>query len=389
MIVHIMDHLDAKLAENLQQPVNNFQQDESMPTQIITSQSHHEDIVKIENLYLRHLLELSETSNLQGTNAVLPVSRLIPTMYPNVSTAEEIAEKEKLIRSFLGRFDTKAQIDILIETDRLVDEIRNFRQSIARKYDATIAHDILQKYQEADQKSLALNLDKDAKVKERVEKFNGIQIISDFDGTMSTDPKEYLDRLIPGNALVDPYLEEYGREILPLMHVLAWQRALREDPEYFLEGGKRTPLRRGVNKFLQYAKEKNIPVTIVSTGFMPFLKGAMAQLPDSEQVKLIGVSAESIVSSDKGTVIADLAQGSLDRATIFIGDGSTDRPALDARDMIACYFALEDSGFAKQLEAFNKQAREKGKFEVIYYTYNDFTDIHKKIEGFSSAPKKI
>jgi 2-hydroxy-3-keto-5-methylthiopentenyl-1-phosphate phosphatase len=384
-----MDHLDAKLAENLQQPVNNFQQDESTPAQIATSRSHHEDIVKIENLYLKHLLELGETSNLQSTNAVLPVSRLIPDMYPKASTAEEITEKEKLISSFLGRFDTRAQIDILIETDRLVREIRDFRQSIARKYNATIAHGILQKYKEADQKSLALNLDKDGKVKERVEKFNGIQIISDFDGTMSTDPKEYLDRLIPGNALVDPYLEQYGREILPLMHVLAWQRALREDPEYFLEGGKRTPLRRGVNEFLQYAREKNIPVTIVSTGFMPFLKGAMTQLPDSEQVKLIGVSAESIVSSDKGTVIADLAQGSLDRATIFIGDGSTDRPALDARDMIACYFALEGSGFAKQLEAFNKQAREKGESKVIYYTYNDFTDIHKRVEGFSSALQKI
>ena len=187
---------------------------------------------------------------------------------------------------------------------------------------------------------------------------------------MSEDPENYLFRLIPANELADPIMTEHGRDILPLMHSLYWQPLLQENADHFYAAGQYTPLRKGVNEFMEFDDKNRIPLTILSTGFVPFLRGAMSQLTASEGIDLIGVTDNSVWSSDKGTIVRDFAQSDKNRAVFFLGDGSTDVPALEAKDMIACYFALAGSSFERQLQ----------KEGALYYPYQDFNDIQSTFQ---------
>lgn len=195
-----------------------------------------------------------------------------------------------------------------------------------------------------------------------------LHIVTDLDGTITDDPTQYLDK-IPGSRIAEPLLAEKGRDSFAEVHTRVWQPILRDAPTLFEKAGKHAPLRKGVDRFFEYATERELKQTVLSANFEPFVHSVITKIPTAEYVSIYAVTADSITSTDKGTMIRHLAKTYPKRAVIFIGDGSSDIPSLEAEQYVACYFALEDSSFAKALKERN----------LPHFTYRDFDDIRLQL----------
>lgn len=93
----------------------------------------------------------------------------------------------------------------------------------------------------------------------------------------------------------------------------------------------------------------------------------------SARMLFYAVDADNITSTDKGTLVRHLAKKGAERAVVYVGDGSSDFPALDAHELVACYFGLKDSKFADELA-------ERG---LTHFTYETSHDIRLKLEQLS------
>lgn len=261
------------------------------------------------------------------------------------------------------------------EANRLTGDIYAYRQAVQEYFPTEIHAAIAQRYTRADLDTVGLGMDE--RVRARLASApEGLSISSDLDGTITKDPNSYLISHIPGSAIAEPLLEERGRASFATVFAETWQPLLQDAPEHFFEGGKQVAIREGVGDTFKYLNEINADVAIVSANFKPFVDGVLSNIPYTEDLKVIAVTPESIVSTDKGTVVKHLAQEKPDRAHVFIGDGSSDLPAIEASDVIACFFALEDTAFAMQLANRN----------LPHFTYRTFDDIRLKLEGLYVPP---
>ena len=215
----------------------------------------------------------------------------------------------------------------------------------------------------------------------RVAQFNGdIAIGSDVDKSL-TQHADYL-QYIPGSVQAENYMahSDHGRETFPLMFARYWREALTTSmADNFYLIGSHVPLREGVPEFFGLTEQAEIPVSITSANFRPFVDGVMNHLPIVNNIyTTTAVEVDDITATDKSTVVRRLARNLSDRAFFYIGDGESDLPAMDeeARQVVACYFALEGSIFAKQLEA-------EG---LPYYTYRDFRDITATLQRLGLLP---
>lgn len=202
-------------------------------------------------------------------------------------------------------------------------------------------------------------------------------LVTDLDGTITEDPTQYLDK-IPGSRIGEPFLAQKGRDSFAEVHARVWQPLLRDAPTLFEKAGKHAPLRKGVDRFFQYANERELKQTVLSANFEPFVHNVITKIPTAEYVSIYAVTADSITSTDKGTMIRHLAKTDPKRAVIFIGDGSSDIPSLEAQEYVACYFALENSSFAKALKERN----------LPHFTYRDFDDIRLQLSRFETNSKE-
>lgn len=279
---------------------------------------------------------------------------------------------------------TNALTDAVDQSHELTDEAMDFvmsihaqRQTLLNSMEvdkrALTAHTekeqaIIKRYMNADDEAKKVNASMDKRVKLRLAQYNeGIDIASDVDKTI-TLKAEFL-RLFPGSAIAENHMDhpENGRAVFPLMHVLFWRPALKIVPHIFRKVGKRAELRPGAIEFFQKIKDHRIPTQLVSANFKLYVDEIANQLPEGSIEEIRAVEADDIASTDKSTVVRNRALKYPNRALIYIGDGESDYPAMDkdARRVVACYFALEGSDFAKALEL-------EG---LPYYTYKDFNDI--------------
>jgi 2-hydroxy-3-keto-5-methylthiopentenyl-1-phosphate phosphatase len=208
-----------------------------------------------------------------------------------------------------------------------------------------------------------------------------IDWITDFDLTLSTvpgaikeDARAYLEPNVPSSAPAEEDLEKNGREVFAKTFALYWNNFLSGSPNLFYEAGRadRIALRPGVNELFTWIKNKGWNPTILSANFGWIVKGALENVPDADSARIIAVWANDIRSTMKDKALQYMALETPNSANIFVGDGSSDKPAVDARHTSAFNFALRGHGFAKQLE-------EVGATYFEYEDMNDVMEITEKI----------
>lgn len=267
--------------------------------------------------------------------------------------------------------DWQVHADLREKVDYLLDGIQQGRKDLA-KVSYEKAGDIINRYDYVDAQEYET---KDDWIRARLHMFEGgVQIASDVDKTI-TNGDSYLSR-IPGSIQAENYMahQDHGRNTFPLVHSRYWSPALQhpESRQQFFNVGRSVTIRPGVSELLIQAKEQNIPVNLISANFMPFIEGVCSNLPAETITAAYAVKHDDITATDKGTLVKGAAVNEPLKALIYIGDGSSDLPAMDedARKLVGVYFALEGEEFAKKLD-------EAG---LPYYTYRDFNDIKNKLE---------
>lgn len=300
--------------------------------------------------------------------------------------------------SLIKTLETRTTLDelrIQKETQRLkaeVDEFETFVQNPSN-YPTGSRETIISFNKEADNNTKGQDIE--TRVAARIAKFNGIHIVLDYDNTITdntqplnslsgltqTNPLSHLETLIPGSILAEPLLKDQGRGKFAEVFVNTWQVVLK-DPKgsHFLRSaGTHTPFRKGVSDFFAYAQNRDAKLTIVSANFEPFVMGGLDQITEAEGTNVLAVTDKSIIPTAKGAVLLHLAQKDPSRGLIYVGDGESDKPAIQAKDLIVCYFALEGSGFAKALE----------EEELPNFTYRDFNDITLKLQQINAINNRL
>lgn len=263
--------------------------------------------------------------------------------------------------------DAEVPERLTMETNRLGQETQILSGMLSTDPYQTELTAIATEYIQADLETVGLSMEERAARRIRGKT---LHVVSDFDGTITKDPEKYLTRLIPGSIVAEEYLHENGRESFPEIFPIAWAPSLDKDPATYREGGHQVELREGVNDLFKTMNEKGTKVTVLSANHHAFVEGGLDQLPDSKDVQVMAIRPDSILSTEKGGMLKFFAaEGGENEALVFIGDGASDLPTLDAKNVVSLYFALEGSTFAKQLEAKN----------ATYFTYRDFKDIDVKL----------
>lgn len=207
-----------------------------------------------------------------------------------------------------------------------------------------------------------------------------VTYVTDFDNTLSDAKKP-----IPSHPEHNPQKGDYLKHLVPLsefaedalsadrsnftdVFVTYWQRFLRDPHAVAVarSNGQHIPMRNGVNTLFAGLTDIDAQKVVLSANFEPFVEGGLDQLDPEvlNNTELWAITENSIVATDKGTVIEHIAKSHPEAFTIFAGDGSSDKPAMDAKE-VGLFFALEGSSFAKELE-------EKG---FVYLPYETGEDI--------------
>jgi len=102
--------------------------------------------------------------------------------------------------------------------------------------------------------------------------------------------------------------------------------------------------------------------------------GGLDKIPKAENISVFAVTENSIIPTAKGDLLTHLAQADPSKAVIYIGDGASDLPTIQARNLVASYFALDGSEFAKSLEH----------EDLPYFSYRNFLDIRLKLQKINN-----
>lgn len=260
--------------------------------------------------------------------------------------------------------------DLLDIEKSLLAEIAISRGYVA--YNKNYSKDALQisaKLKSADEKSGGVDM-----LQRAANRFSVFQNfprqITDFDGNITSDVS-HIDK-IPGSEVAEPLLAEYGREIFPKVFTRIWRELLIHSPQLFREAGKYAKVRAGVNEFFRYMKDHGATVEILSANFRPLVEGILETIPHARGERIWAVEEDSILSTDKGTIVEHAAKSDPDTPLIYVGDSSSDIPALEASSYVALWLAPEDSSFAKVL-------KDRNLTHLTYKTWFDQIEILKQI----------
>jgi 2-hydroxy-3-keto-5-methylthiopentenyl-1-phosphate phosphatase len=212
----------------------------------------------------------------------------------------------------------------------------------------------------------------EARIRLLASRFSGrIQIVTDGDGTLTTNPGEYL-HYIPGSEIAEQRLEKHSRDAFPRIFVQNWREPLQMFPHLFkLVGREFAHIRDGAFEFIEEAKQNRCLVTVLTANFETVTRGFMDQNTHAaDKVVVWGVTPDDITSTDKENALRRIAYALPDNPVIAIGDGETDIPTGNANDIVLVYFALKHS----DLEAFLQKTGAR------YISYETLTDIAKKLE---------
>ncbi len=218
----------------------------------------------------------------------------------------------------------------------------------------------------------------------------GWQIVTDADNTITDHnyiKKEMdglVDPLLLGSRIADP-LHGPHREDFPEVYAAIWKPLLEYFPEIFYEGGNLAPIRDGMQELFAYLQEQNIDITVVSTNFRPFIDALIQRVaPQPETVRRCTATTHTThgtVVAEKGEILQIIAQAYPENTIVYIGDGTSDYPTIaeNVRSIVAVYFALENSSFAKELEKLRQDDPS-----VVYFTYETGADIQKKLQEITA-----
>lgn len=278
------------------------------------------------------------------------------------------------------------------EQKRLERGVDDYRAAVNELYPNTAEHPdpIAERYKQAD-KEVGPDATMEARIEARVAAANGVRLAFDYDNTISDSSKraaifdpngdpeaDHQRQLIAGSEVGEAILTQYGRDEFAHAFVQSWQRPLTDMPGAFYQAGTLVPTREGMDRLFTYLRDEGIGAGVISANFEPIIRGGLSQLPDTEGVSVRAITAGNINSTAKDAVIRDEAHKYQDKAFIFVGDGASDLPALDAQAVVACYFALEGSVFATQLA-------EQG---IPHFTYKTGDDIIDKLAGITPAQEE-
>lgn len=273
------------------------------------------------------------------------------------------------------------------EVDRLRAEVAEFEGSVITPEAMIERKKIAEKYQEAD--AATVGMTREEQVAARIAMFanGGIEIVSDYDNTITDESQIRKVNGVkpghPGAVVADEVLGKH-KDALGFgdayagLYPPSFQRVAREFPEAFFENGRTTPLREGAPEFFQFLKAADIPMLFASANLEYTIWGTLSRFPHSEDVRVWSITPDSITAVAKGAVIATEAIENPEKAIVYMGDGESDVPSLEARDVVAAYFALEGSQFARDLEAAG----------VLYFTYESLTDVSDKLREIYSLVDK-
>lgn len=261
---------------------------------------------------------------------------------------------------------------------RLAAGVEDFRAYVEMGYKEELEQ-VATKYREADRESEGKSYEE--RLAARMGKFKNVILVTDFDGSVTENPAEYLEH-IPGSVHAEPLLAQHpeGRHGFGDVFAQTWQPALEETPEAFHAPDAPVKITPGASDLFKMLKEESIPATVVSANFEPFVRHHMGKIEGTEDVEIHGITHDSIVSSAKDAMLKFIAAKNPDSAVIFIGDGSSDEDAIEARDVVALYGARQGLGFQQKLES---QAEP-----VEHFTYNDYHDVKHVVRYAHSLVEK-
>lgn len=319
-----------------------------------------------------------------------------PITWPGDLASRDHTENVFIVNQALKRYrelrGTALTPEEQAEQCRLQRSVDHYRAAVQELYPNTTEQPdpIATRYKQADAET-GSHASMEERVAARITAANGIYMAFDYDNTISDgskradifdpngDPQaDYQRQLIAGSELGEEILTQFGRDEFAHAFVQSWQRPLTDMPGAFYQAGTLTPTRAGMDHLFTYLYNESIGAGVISANFEPIIRGGLKQLPATENVSVRAITAGNINSTAKDAVIIDEAHKHHDKAFIFVGDGASDLPALAAKDVVACYFALEGSIFAQQLE-------EQG---IPHFTYKTGDDIIDTLEVITAAQEE-
>lgn len=221
--------------------------------------------------------------------------------------------------------------------------------------------------------ALTQGADPVAIIAQRVAQYpGGIHVVSDLDNTITDHSKLHkvngIDPTLLGSALADP-LHGPRRMYFPEAFVSIWGPLLRDFHSVFYEGGQHAPLREGAEDLFAYLNQQGIPTDILSTNFIPFVQAVAERVGASSETRLLAVTEDDITATLKGDILHSLAIAHPREGILYIGDGESDLPTLQAEYVVEGYGALAGSAFDKTLTDEN----------IVHFTYETAHDIQNQL----------
>ncbi|KAI9494182.1 HAD-like domain-containing protein [Zychaea mexicana] len=224
-----------------------------------------------------------------------------------------------------------------------------------------------------------------------------IQVFTDFDGTLSLDDTGLMliddhrslgperRRVIEHAILNDEMTYRDGlTEMWAAVHI-SWEEAWAE----YLDDCKIDP---GFPDFNEFCRERNFPVTIISSGLYPLLSKIMTNFlgEKAKDIKIISNDGEcvdrnwkivyrddSVYGNDKSrTLQAAREAASPDTIFVFCGDGVSDISAAKHADVL---FARKD----RDLETYCNMHK------IPFIAFDTFAEVHAVVKKLADGKAKI
>lgn len=279
------------------------------------------------------------------------------------------------------------------EVDRLKAENEEFAQSVLTPEARGARAEIFARYDAADIATIGQSNEVRAAARlassfPSSENAGGVHMVIDYDNTLTDESQiNKVNGVKPGHPAgvnADEVLGQYapqkgfGNAYTELFPV-SFQPVAKEFPEVFFENGRTAPVREGAEEFLGYLKEREMPLRIASANVDYAIWGTLSRFEHPDDTAVWSITQSSTKATQKGAVIVTEALANSAGNIVYVGDGGSDSPALEAQDVVAFYVALEGGTFAKDLEAAG----------ALYFTYNSLTDISDKLKEIESLSQEM
>lgn len=251
---------------------------------------------------------------------------------------------------------------------QLREGLDTFMQATARAELTPEAQELVQRYKEADMNAADENERIIQRLGTRPRRYK-----SDIDGTVTLHPDKYLEELLPGSSIGEAILKQHGRESFPEAFAATWNHGIAHIPNTYTEAGKQVELRPGVNDAITYFTDRGDSFDFLSANFTAFAEGVRHQIPAAADANIGAVTPDNLSATEKGHVLIQDAIAHPDTTLVYIGDGGSDLPTIEAAEYVGMYWALKGSTFAHQLE-------EHGIAHRTYETFDDIKNAMQKID---------